>query len=151
MRIENSFIPVEGVGELTERRLWEAGITHWGAFYPDAVGPTTAERIESFIEEAERRLDAGDAHFFGRRFPSRSRWRLYENFREETCFLDIETTGLSPARDAVTVVSIHRGGETATLVRGDDLTVDRLRDELSTASLLVTFNGAQFDVPFLES
>ena len=38
VRIENSFIPVEGVGETTERRLWEAGVTTWDEFEGDVVG-----------------------------------------------------------------------------------------------------------------
>lgn len=151
MRIENSFIPVRGVGERTERRLWEAGIYHWDDFDPDAVGPTTASRIESFIEEGRACLENGDSHFFFEQFPGGERWRLYENFRERTCFLDIETTGLSHARDSVTTVSFHRGDETTTLVRGDNLTEDALRAQFDEASLLVTFNGATFDVPFLES
>lgn len=155
MRIENSFIPVEGVGETTERRLWREGVTTWEAFDPAAdvagVGPTTADRIESFIAEALTRLDDGDATYFDRAFPSGERWRLYENFREETCFFDIETTGLDEHRDRVTTVSFHRDGETTTLVAGDDLTADRLREQFADASLLATFNGARFDVPFLET
>ena len=155
MRIENSFIPVEGVGESTERRLWERGVTTWDEFDPAVdvrgVGSTTADRIESFIAEARAHLDDDDATYFDRTFPSRERWRLYENFREETCFFDIETTGLDERRDRVTTVSFHRAGETTTLVAGRDLTADRLREEFADASLLATFNGARFDVPFLET
>ncbi len=151
MRIENSFIPVRGVGEKTERRLWAEGVTHWDEFDGRVVGATLADRIESFIEEGRARLDRGDVSYFAESLPAASRWRLYENVREEACFLDIETTGLDPARDEVTTVSVHRGGETRTFVRGRDLTGERLRTELEAASLLVTFNGARFDVPFLEA
>jgi uncharacterized protein YprB with RNaseH-like and TPR domain len=151
VRIENSFIPVDGVGETTERRLWERGVTHWDAFEPSAVGDVTADRIESFIATAGERLDDGDAAYFREQFPSGEQWRVYENFRPDTCFLDIETTGLSQHRDDVTVVSLHRGGETTTLVKGRDLTTDRLQSELSAAQTLVTFNGKRFDVPFLET
>jgi len=122
MRIENSFIPVEGVGETTERRIWREGVTTWESFDPAVdvagVGSTTADRIESFIAEALTHLDDGDSAYFDRTFPSGERWRLYENFREETCFFDIETTGLDEHRDRVTTVSFHRDGETTTLVAG---------------------------------
>lgn len=150
MRIENSFIPVRGVGEHTERTLWRDGITHWDAFDPDLVGPTTADRIESFIETGRRHLERDDARFFADAFPAKSHWRLFENFRPSTTFLDIETTGLSQRRDDVTVVSVHRDGETTTFVRDRDLTRQRLRDALAPASVLVTYNGKRFDVPFLE-
>ncbi|MDG5776881.1 ribonuclease H-like domain-containing protein [Haloarculaceae archaeon H-GB2-1] len=151
MRIENSFIPVSGVGETTERRLWADGVTHWDDFEPSAVGPKTADRIEEFIEQAAVHLDDGNAAYFDRAFPSGSHWRLYENFREDACFLDIETTGLDQYRNDVTVVSLHRGGETKTFVNGRDLSAERLSAELADSQLLVTFNGKRFDVPFLET
>jgi hypothetical protein len=150
VRVENSFIPVRGVGEKTERKLWRAGVTTWDEFDGSAVGPTRAERIHEFLAEARDRLAAGDADYFYRQFPGASRWRLYENFRDDACFFDIETTGLSKRGDSVTTASFHRDGETETLVRGRDLTRDRVRERLSEPSLLVTFNGASFDVPFLE-
>ncbi|TKX77432.1 exonuclease, partial [Halorubrum sp. SD626R] len=99
----------------------------------------------------DERLDDGDAAYFDRAFPSGERWRLYENFRSETCFFDIETTGLDEHRDRVTTVSFHRDGETTTLVAGEDLTAEAIAAEFRDASLLATFNGARFDVPFLES
>ncbi len=152
MRVENSYIAVDGVGEVTERRLWEAGATDWDRFSRDLnpVGPTTADRIETFIDEARDRLADDDVPYFDREFPSGERWRLYESFADRACFFDIETTGLDQQRDRVTTVSLHEAGETTTLVRGDDLTADRLRAELGEADLLVTFNGKRFDVPFLE-
>lgn len=155
MRIENSFIPVDGVGETTERRLWEAGITTWDDFGRDVsvpgLGSTTASRIESFIAEASARLDDGDASYFDECFPSRERWRLYENFRADTCFFDIETTGLDEYSSTVTTVSFHRDGETTTLVQGEDLTAAAIQEHLVDAKLISSFNGARFDIPFLEA
>jgi uncharacterized protein YprB with RNaseH-like and TPR domain len=151
VRVENSFIGVRGVGEQTERQLWESGITHWDAFEPEPVGPTTAERIESFIDEGRRRLDDEDVAYFDEQFPSGERWRVYETFADRACFFDIETTGLDEHRNQVTTVSFHQGGETGTLVAGDDLTAERLRATVGDADLLVTFNGKRFDVPFLET
>ncbi|WP_440765197.1 ribonuclease H-like domain-containing protein [Natronorubrum sp. DTA7] len=151
MRIENSFIPVRGVGETTERKLWRAGITHWDEFDGSVVGDTVADRIESFIEEGRTHLERGDVSVFTEALPAASRWRCYENVRENTCFLDIETTGLDASCNDVTTVSVHRGGETKTFVQGRDLTSQRLEDELEASSLLVTFNGQRFDVPFLET
>ncbi|MFB6200801.1 MAG: ribonuclease H-like domain-containing protein [Halorhabdus sp.] len=150
MRVEQSFIPVRGVGEQTERTLWRQGITHWDEFHPEAVGPTTAERIQAFIDDARERLTEGDSHYFGRRFPSGEQWRLYESFQGGAAFFDIETTGLDKRHDAVTTVSVRQGGDTTTLVRDRDLTADRLRDVFADADLLVSFNGKRFDVPFLE-
>ncbi len=153
MRIENSFIPIPGVGTRTERKLWADGVTHWDHFDGSGpgVGPKTGERIHEFIDAARRRLDAGDADFFYEAFPSDERWRLYENFRDSTCFFDIETTGLDADRHEVTAVSFHRDGETRTLVRGRDLTADAVRTEFDRADVVASFNGKRFDVPFLET
>jgi len=151
VRIENSFIPVRGVGEKTERDLWRSGVTHWDEFDPSVVGDTQAQRIESFIADARASLAENDARYFDETFPSGEQWRLYENFSDSACFFDIETTGLSEERDRVTTVSFHRAGETTTLVRGDDLTRENLRAQFEAADLLVTFNGKRFDVPFLET
>ncbi|WP_436936205.1 ribonuclease H-like domain-containing protein [Halovenus marina] len=152
MRVENSFCGAEGIGETIERRLWEQGITEWDAFEPscDGVGSTRASRIESFIAEGREALAADDIAYFDEAFPSGARWRLYESFRDRACFFDIETTGLDERTSVVTTVSLHQDGETQTLVRGDDLTDERLRAAFADAGLLVTFNGARFDVPFLE-
>lgn len=154
MRLTNSFIGVDGVGRRTERALWRAGVTHWGAFdgaSVPGVGPTLADRIRTFIDEADRRLGAGDARYFASTLPDRERWRLFEDFRDRTVYLDIETTGLDRHRHEVTVVGVHRGGRTRALVRGRDLSADALEDALGDVALLVTYNGAQFDLPFLES
>lgn len=70
----------------------------------------------------------------------RTRW-------ESVLFLDIETTGLSRHYHAVTVVGISLAGEYRAWIRGDDEAP--LREALHRARTLVTFNGSQFDVPFL--
>lgn len=151
MRVENSFIPVRGVGEATERRLWQQGITHWDAFDPSVLGPTTGDRVLAYIEEAESRLDTRDATFFADTFPQQEHWRLFETFREGACSLDIETTGLDQRANEVTVVTTHHGSDTRTLIKDETLTRDSLREALAEADLLVSFNGKRFDVPFLET
>ncbi|GAD53050.1 hypothetical protein MBEHAL_1810 [Halarchaeum acidiphilum MH1-52-1] len=151
MRVENSFIAADGVGERTERSLWADGIRHWDDFDPDHLGEKTGRAVSTYIADARERLAAGDADFFAETLPSGELWRAYENFAENACFFDIETTGLDAATNDVTTVSFHRGGETTTLVRGHDLTAASLRAELDAADLLVSFNGKRFDAPFLAS
>lgn len=152
MRVENSFVGAEGIGETIERRLWTQGITHWERFDHDCegVGPTRAERIESFIQGGREAIADDNVSYFDQAFPTGSRWRLYETFPDQACFFDIETTGLDKRSSVVTTVSLHQDGQTETLVRGDDLTRDDLAGAFEDAGLLVTFNGARFDIPFLE-
>jgi uncharacterized protein YprB with RNaseH-like and TPR domain len=149
MRLENTFIGAQGVGPTTERRLWQEGVTHWDEFDPSYVGPKTGERLAAFIERGRDSLDRGDSRFFAEALPSGERYRLYENFRDRAVFFDIETTGLSKQFDDVTCVSFYQGSETTTLVNGDDLTREAVAERFD-APLIVSFNGASFDVPFLE-
>jgi uncharacterized protein YprB with RNaseH-like and TPR domain len=151
VRVENSFIGVEGVGERTERSLWEAGVTHWDDFDGEALGEVRAERVRTFIQRGRDAVAAGDVRFFEDAFPGGERWRCWRTFRDRACAFDIETTGLDPDRAVVTTVTVQREGETRTLVRGDDLTDDALRAAFADAVLLVSFNGTRFDVPFLEA
>jgi uncharacterized protein YprB with RNaseH-like and TPR domain len=151
VRVENSFIGVDGVGEQTERSIWEQGITHWDEFEPSVVGGKRGDRIDQFIRTSREYLDAADVAYFDRQFPSSEQWRLYETFDDRACFFDIETTGLDEHRNQVTTVSLHQNGDTETLVAGDDLTAGNLRAAFADADLLVTFNGKRFDVPFLEA
>jgi uncharacterized protein YprB with RNaseH-like and TPR domain len=56
---------------------------------------------------------------FDSRLPHREQWRLYETYRSQEGYLDIETTGASPESGEMTVVGFHHEGKTATLVRGE--------------------------------
>ena len=75
-------------------------------------------------------------------------WRLYDFFKDETVFLDIETSGLS-IYDNITVIGLFDGIETKTMIRGINLDLNHLKKELEKYKLIVTFNGASFDLPFI--
>ncbi|MFB6213909.1 MAG: ribonuclease H-like domain-containing protein [Candidatus Nanohaloarchaea archaeon] len=151
MRIENSFILAPGIGEKTEKKLWRNGFTHWDHIDEcDLVSENRRQKTIDFLEKARTNLEVGNTVFFGDKLPSGELWRMYENFRDNVCFFDIETTGLDASSNKVTTVSFHRGGEDVTLVRGQDLTRERLKKELFESSMLVSFNGKRFDQPFLE-
>ena len=66
---------------------------------------------------------------------------------ERILFLDVETTGLDPYRDGITVIGWSFGGYARTLVRG--MGSEPLREDLARAKFLVTFNGGRFDTKFL--
>ena len=76
-------------------------------------------------------------------------WRLYAEFADRALFLDIETTGLSPDYNEVTVIGGLGGGKLALFVKGINL--DQFPAYVQQFPLLVTFNGSQFDVPFLRA
>jgi uncharacterized protein YprB with RNaseH-like and TPR domain len=76
-------------------------------------------------------------------------WRLYSDFRQRVAYLDIETTGLWFELDDITVIGLYDGSSTKSFVLGENL--DEFAQEIARYSLIVTFNGACFDLPFLRT
>jgi uncharacterized protein YprB with RNaseH-like and TPR domain len=73
---------------------------------------------------------------------------------EIEAYLDIETTGLSPADCALTVVGIYlysESGEEVVQPYGRDITVGSLTEALSGVTTLYTYNGSRFDLPFIHA
>ena len=67
-------------------------------------------------------------------------------------YLDIETTGLSPADCMITVVGMYIcNGEDTRFIQlvGKDITINGLSDSLQGVNILHTYNGSRFDLPFI--
>ena len=144
--LTSSFIFLPGVRPVTERRWWQEGLLDWRSFLDrSSVAGLSAHRktwYDEELREAQSLTEKGHVHMFGSRFPRREHWRLYKACRARTSFLDIETTGASPESGEVTVVGLHHGGRTTSLVHGETLTTERLQTELDHCDLLVTFFGS---------
>lgn len=148
--LEHTFLHLPGIGTRTERALWEQGILTWrdalGRGCPRGFSGRRWDRSCRLIEESQRSLDRRDHRHFARGLPSSEQWRAWRDFRDRVAYLDIETTGCSGS-DMVTVVGIYDGARTSSFVAGDNL--DQFPDVLERYAMLVTFNGASFDLPFL--
>ena len=146
---------LSGIGPATERRLWQDGLLTWNHFLnQDRVSGISAQRKQWYDQEllqAQAEFDAGRLNYFASRLASREHWRFFDLCEPHTLYLDIETTGMSAHDGEVTVVGLHRRGETVCLVRGETLTAERLQAELDACALLVTFFGTSFDVPYLRA
>jgi uncharacterized protein YprB with RNaseH-like and TPR domain/predicted nuclease with RNAse H fold/dephospho-CoA kinase len=151
--LKASFLHLRGVSERRERELWRYGILTWEALRRQiATGSSllrgwSAERLAKALEDCRTPLAEQDVAFFASRFPRREYYRLALSFPRETIFLDIETTGLSLYYDYITLVGWSIADLYGLYLRGDS--TDRLREALSRAKVIVTFNGSRFDLPFL--
>ena len=150
--LRHTFLHLHGVGPATERALWEAGVTTWeqfgeSPFLPGRVRNRRRELTDA-LRECDVRLKNSDAAYFSACFPTRERWRLYPEFRHNTAFLDIETTGLSPYYCQITMVGILDADGYSAYVQGENL--EDLRAALEKYDMVVTFNGTTFDLPFIE-
>ncbi|MCS7207578.1 MAG: ribonuclease H-like domain-containing protein [Dehalococcoidia bacterium] len=146
----HTFLHLPGIGPATEWALWERGIATWEHLAKTLPRLGFPVSLSAELYASRDRLARGDADWFHARLPPSERWRLFADFRERALFLDIETTGLSPASGGyLTVVGTYDGREYRAFIRGKNL--HQLPRELERYRLLVTYNGARFDVPFLEA
>jgi len=148
--LRQTFIHVPGVGSETERKLWERNIASWSGFrhcQPSGISRAITSKIADYLTLSEKALRSKQAGFFANTLPKREWWRLYDEFRERTVYLDIETTGLSLFYDYITIIGLFNGTQFKVYVSGHNL--GEFRDEISKYELLVTYNGTMFDLPFL--
>ena len=152
--LRNSFILLNGVGAQRERSLWRSGVLTWEDFEAEdrvkGISEESKSRMNRELEIAASRLDARDSAYFARTVSRREHWRCLGEFGRSVAFVDIETTGLS-LRSPITVLGIFDGSRMHTLVRGRDLNTQNIKALLGSVELIVTYNGASFDIPILES
>lgn len=150
--IESTFILLNGLGETTERRLWDHGVATWRNFVEagsvPGIGPGRKGLYDDHLSLAVDARKRECSRYFKECLKPRDHWRLYEWLRPRAVYLDIETSG--GAFGEVTVVGLYAQGKMTSLIRGDSLTEERLRDELSRYDLIVTFFGSTFDLPYLQ-
>jgi uncharacterized protein len=151
--ITNSFIFLEKISSSKERKLWQQGIKSWDQFLKadniKGITDPAKKYYDTKLKEASCELYDGNSSYFSRLMPKTEHWRLYDFFKEDAVYLDIETDGLCDNCD-VTIVGLFDGFNTKTMIRGMNLNWNELRQELSRYKMIVTFNGSVFDLPFIE-
>jgi len=149
--LRSTFLHVPGVGPKTENRIWQHGVSSWSDLLHASVPGIpreTALRIRDHLVLSQEALERRDAAFFAQALPRAEWWRLYPEFREQAVFLDIETTGLSFYYNDITLIGISNGKGPMVYLRGHNLA--EFREEIRKYSVVVTFNGSLFDLPFLK-
>ncbi|HIJ90401.1 MAG: ribonuclease H-like domain-containing protein [Desulfobulbaceae bacterium] len=147
----NTFVHIPGIGETTERRIWQAGITNWDEFkepYPEFLSGQKVRLINDHL--ARSRVQSGQqaTREFFRQLPASQRWRVFPHYRDSVAYLDIETTGLSFTDHCITTISLYDGARVYTYVAGENLA--DFAEDIGRYQLLVTYNGKAFDIPMIE-
>ncbi len=147
--IKESFVFLEKCSNAKEISFWKQGITNWQEFLgrEKVIGIATAKKefYNRKIREAQQALAEDDTTYFVGKLPAKEMWRLYPYFKNDCCFLDIETDSYG----RITVVGISNYYNTNTFVKGFNLEKNLLEKELAKYKLIVTFNGSSFDLPKL--
>ncbi len=161
--LTSSFSMSKGLSEDQERALWARGILSWelAKAHPDetaaVLGANRSQKLAESIREGERARAAGEGAWFKAAFPTeRDAWRLWQGFcePEQIALVDIETTGLTPGFDQITVIGLADSTGARVFVAGrpqaGDEPLERFMEVIKRYRLIVTFNGANFDLPFME-
>ncbi len=148
--IKNSFIFLEKVGRRKEKKIWQQGVKDWQDFLKakEIKGISTEKKyyFDRKIKETQQALLNDDSAYFVGKLPAVEMWRLYDQFKEETGYLDIEIDSYG----TIVLVGISDDYHSNFFVKGVNLSREMIEKELSKFKLLVTFNGSSFDLPKLK-
>ncbi|MBM4275608.1 MAG: exonuclease [Deltaproteobacteria bacterium] len=149
--LKRTFIHLPGIGERTEAHFWRLGLLTWEDFLAsDRIRGLGEERLTVLKEALEESLAQEDnPAYFATRLPAVQQWRLFNRFRPRAAYLDIETTGAAWPSLNVTVVGLYDGVRMRQFVQGYNL--QEFPAALQDIDLVITFNGAQFDLPVLRA
>lgn len=149
--LKRTFLHLAGIGPRREQKLWEHGFHSWEDLLSNSGNsplPSSVAAVAPYhLEQSLEALRTGSARHFELRLPPGEVWRLYPDFAGKVAFLDIETTGLHPAADEITLIGLFDGKDTRVFVRGINL--QEFAREIQKYSVIVTFNGKRFDMPFV--
>ena len=148
--LKNTFCHISGVGQKTEKSLWNAGVYDWESFLDrcrDNLSFPRKALMERSLEKSLLSLEKLDAAHFESLLPASLHWRFFPEFRNQTAYLDIETTGLDFFCE-ITTIALYDGKIIHYYVNGQNL--EDFIDDILQYRVIVTYNGKCFDVPFLE-
>jgi hypothetical protein len=149
--LKQTFQHLHGIGEKTEKRIWAEGITSWEEFLdsprPAVLSAWQHDLACAELEQSLRALEGRNAHYFTDKLSAQLHWRLYPEFGQRIAYLDIETTGATAGVSAITVIGLYDGERPRVYVQGQSLHC--FVEEIEEFTLLVTYNGKLFDLPFI--
>jgi len=149
--IEQSFIFLDKIGQLSEKNIWQNGIHNWDDFLNTksikGLSPKRKIIYNLHLEKAIKNLKVRNIEYFSNHLPKSNHWRLFNKFKDNAVFLDIETSGYY---GDITVIGLYDGYDTKMFVRGFNLEKDLLKKYLDNYKMIITFNGSSFDLPVIK-
>lgn len=148
--LDKTFCHVQGISVLTEKKILEE-VQDWDDFVLkcddiSCLSEMKKRVVLSEINFSKNALEESNLVYFRDKLPPKEHYRL-SNFGK-IAYVDIETTGLSKYTDKITTIGIYDGNESKVFIRNHDL--DEAKERLKDFDIIVTFNGKQFDLPFIE-
>ncbi len=166
--LTETFIHVHEIGQDREKALWRAGFCNWwdvmSAADSDIPPGVPLSYLRRTVEQSVVALGEGDWGYFREGLKGHY-WRALSLLPGgsgnsssgrslRVLALDIETEGISKEINGVTAVGVcgdATGMAPLALLPASRSFRDELFGVLEETDLLVTYNGTQFDVPFLQA
>ncbi len=146
--IRGALLHLPGLGPNGVRQLRLAGIDDWTTLrrYPGLRNMAAQQRAKLIlsIDACEKALCDDDVAYLIKTFKPCDRWRILNHYFSRASYFDLETTGLGAESD-ITLIGLWHRDRFHAFVRGRNL--DGFLDILDEIDLLISFNGASFDVP----
>ncbi|CAG34731.1 ribonuclease H-like domain-containing protein [Desulfotalea psychrophila] len=147
--LQHTFCHISGLGAKTEKKLWEAGIHNWGQISCSTavrLSPTSRADLAQTLEESLTALE-NNPKYFTKKLASTESWRIFNQFRDQSAYIDIETTGLSDDAE-ITTIAVYDGKKIMHYIQGHNLD-DFVRD-IRRYKVLISYSGTGFDLPVIE-
>src|SRR3989338_5373186 len=122
--IRSTFCHLPGISTKKEQQIWQDGIHTWDDFLEKKTVKGISREKKKFyntkIQEAKKALYNQDSSFFLEKLKPNQMWILYDFFKEEAVFLDIEASS-STEEGYITVIGLFDGITTKVMVRNINL------------------------------
>lgn len=146
--IREALIHLPGIGPERLKRLHACGFRTWEDVLarPEAMPVPDGVRDNMLAElrRCEQALVENDLRYLTSALDTTDQWRLLGHSFDQLSYFDIETTGLEVDAQITLIACWHRGELKRFML---DENLDAFLDLLDEVKLLVSFNGATFDVP----
>lgn len=148
--IKNSFIFLDGIDVKKENMIWSQGVRDWDSFIIstriEGISPFRKKYYDRILLDAKRELLLRNSSFFLEKLPSVETWRLYDYFRDDCLFLDIE----AGKNKRIDVMGLYDGENNVTFLREHNFNEQLVKKAISDFKIIATFNGSSFDLPIIK-
>jgi uncharacterized protein YprB with RNaseH-like and TPR domain len=146
--IRETFLVLPGIKERKEKQIREQA-KDWNEFLNKEIKGISKKRkllYNKIIEISKEELLNDNANYFAEILPQKEHHRLYDQFKDQAVFLDVEADHMS---GNITVIGLYDNYETKLMIKNINLEKEVLQKELKKYKMLITYNGSSFDLPII--
>ena len=133
--LKHTFMHIQGIGLKTERKIWQGGIMDWNDFLNKQHVVFSDKRDDMIRQEIEQsRGSLNQIDYFAKRLPNSEQWRLFNEYRSNLVYLDIETAPGEFDQSEITVIGIYDGHRVKGFINGMNINEFEIRHDFNMRS-----------------